>query len=113
MSADTKPSEARSLRVLWTLLQLACSLATLEGSCWDSGVGGTLLLPWGLEEQELSRVQAWAASVPQDPKEAPRDVLLSSLLAVSAAQTGAHTVMAKTQLPGVGSCLYHKDSSNN
>lgn len=79
----------------------------------DSGVGGTLLLPWGLEEQELSRVQAWAASVPQDPKEAPRDVLLSSLLAVSAAQTGAHTVMAKTQLPGVGSCLYHKDSSNN
>lgn len=77
-------------------------------------------LEWGegLEEQELSRVQAWAASAPPDPK-APENQLLSSLLAVSAAPTGVHTVMAKTQpLPphpraGVGSCLCHKDSSNN
>lgn len=32
MSADTKPSEAPCLGLLWTLLQLACSLATLEAS---------------------------------------------------------------------------------
>ena len=32
MSADTKPSEDPCLGLLWTLLQLACSLATLEAS---------------------------------------------------------------------------------
>lgn len=35
------------------LLQLVCSLATLEASWWDPD----LQLPWGQEGQELSVVQ--------------------------------------------------------
>lgn len=61
MSADTKPYEAPCLGVLWSTppLQLACSSATLEASRWDLELGDTLQVPWGLEGQQPSMVQAW------------------------------------------------------
>lgn len=58
MSADTKPSKAPCLGLLWTPLQLACSLATwrlLDGTLKS---GDTFQMPWGQEGQELSMVRA-------------------------------------------------------
>lgn len=106
MSADTKPSEACSQLGEGAMGSPSAGLLLdhIEGFLMEPLSWGypSSCLGWGLEEQELSRVQAWAASVPLDPK-APENQLLSSLLAISAAPTGVHTVMAKTQpLPPQG-----------